>query len=89
MMRLRALPVGGYLQRSARLMRETITPALAGHHNSIDKHVVLLLSQTRPMYVNKAAVLTDGAVRRVGHIFLRESLLCHGRMRPVRGKLLG
>ncbi len=79
-------------------MRDTITPALSGDQSNIDKQIVLLLSHTGPKYVNKDAVCTSGLVRRVGHtyydkvfaeMFLREPLLCHGRMRPLRSKLLG
>ncbi len=79
-------------------MRETIRPSLDSGMRNIDKHIVLLLSHTGPKFVNKAAVCMSSTVRRVGHtyydkgfaeIFLRESLLCHGRMRPVRSRLLG
>lgn len=82
-----------YLQRSAAIMRESVRPALQLNTNSVDSHIVLLLTEKGPLFVNKEHAVSHPTSRRIGNLYynrdfgelaLREAILNDGRMKTLR-----
>ncbi|CAE7836607.1 unnamed protein product [Symbiodinium sp. CCMP2592] len=76
------------LQRSAALMRSTVTPPLNHRINHVDKHIRLVLDAAGPRYVNLLTLRNDMELRRVRNIYythsyadllLREAVLNHAQ----------
>lgn len=74
------------LQRSAEILRRSVTPALSGRHNFIDKQIRLCLEGDGPHYRSYDAVLENPSYRRARNLFynmdfavaLRADILMHG-----------
>lgn len=82
-----------YLQRSAAIMRESVQPAPQITTNSVDSHIVLLLTEKGPRFVNKEHAVSHPTSRRIGNLYynrdfgelaLREAILNDGRMKTLR-----
>ncbi|CAK0885113.1 unnamed protein product [Prorocentrum cordatum] len=85
------------LQRSADLMRRSVSPPL--RCLGVDKQIRLLLDHDGPRFVNFEVLARDGALqaRRVGNTYytkefaelvFRESILHEGRVRPMRARIV-
>ena len=95
---LRILPTPSYLQRSASILRESVSPGVCGAQNEIDRDIRLVLSRDGPQYrhINRITHAA-GALRRVRNLhydkdfaeILRTEVLLHGaRVRSLRPRLL-
>ena len=87
-----------YLAASAAMMRRSVLPGLPPKTRG-DRGIVLLLDSHGPTYANRATVSNDNTIRSHGvrgpHYtrkfaegVLREAILEHGRLRPLRLALL-
>ena len=65
--------VGNMLEESAKLLRETMQPALSGHVNSIDKQIRLVLDAIGPFYANPGCIGQMLHVRRVRNVHYTHS----------------
>lgn len=88
--------LGGYLHRSASLLRGSVIPPISSKHVSIDKELRLLLTEHGPMFVQKGTLVRDHRARRVGNmhftrgfaeLFLRTLLLQSGRLQATMNSL--
>ena len=82
------MPACDLLQKSASLLRSTVTPPLNHRINHVDKHIRLVLDAAGPRYVNRLTLRSDLEVRRVRNIYythsyadllLREAVLNHAQ----------
>lgn len=62
-------PHGDYLAQSARVMAQSIVPALDSRHNLIDRDIRLLLTDKGPVFVNLRTVDESNTYRRVGNTY--------------------
>ena len=67
---LRILPTPSYLQRSAAILRESVSPGVCGAHNEIDKDIRLVLTRDGPQYRHIDKIThAAGALRRVRNLY--------------------
>ena len=92
-----ASPCGDLLRRSVTVLRETVVPALSKWILYIDRSLVLVLEAAGPSFRNEAVLAQPQEHRRVGNTYydrifasmiLRESLLLHGRIRPLMQQVM-
>ena len=90
-------PLRDYLQRSATVIRNSITPALEDTVNYIDKSIRLVFHRDGPSLHNAQAVVENNRIRRAGNILythdfaeaLRSELLCaKAKMRPAITRMI-
>jgi len=86
-----------YLQRSARLLRESIIPRLSEKVNEIDRHIRLVFDRTGPRYVHLLALGDSEKCRRVGYTFYThafaecvrsELMICKAKVKMLMGRML-
>ena len=87
----------GLLARAAELLSGGSSDESLCKVNNIEKRVVLVMTVSGPAYRLQEEVIGHASFRRCGYLyydrawaaqFLQEAVLAHGRVRPVRARLL-
>ena len=87
---IKGVRCGGYLKRSAVILRQQVKPSLSATNNKVDRFIRLLLDAKGPRFVHHKIVEAKATARRCGNLWythafgeklFQEILLQHGKAR--------